>query len=547
MWRWAAVALAALLWRTLKHYGAFIVSDTVEETHINDTRLQLPVSPDRVGAALQGALVGDAVALCTQGVYDLELIRSAFGSLSPRDLKLSCPGAFAERAVRTQSHFGDELVHALDVVARRGFNFESFARDWHAWAEVDTGPKTLPVVEALRNLQNNVPRHASGSHADDLVGASRSPALLLLSDRVHSKDLGLAAQEIQLVSHGNPKSLLVGAFLIRVCLRLLDDEVTVDVASRRQRTIAALRASAVDVTPSLLGHVDDAVSELQAREAFAMSGAQPDAFERARDDVQIIQRILAGARAEVVQGAEAQFAVAAVMWLLVAYTSFDDAAEANLLLGGETCARGLFVGLVIAARDGVGLHGWHRQPPPYSAPAFVAPLQLCSPPTFCGGSTSSEHTMYGVTVAVAVTQLSPRNLYRIFLRSNATKAFDLVRPRDWDDDEDGDWLPVQSQSVRWVARYLQFTTAEGWHVPLGRWPVTSMHAFTPESPVVHESLDVELPEALVELIGGMVVSSDVVVYVPRVAVSRQPQEPTWAPLCDHLGHVTLPSGRWRLE
>ena len=56
--------------------------------------------------------------------------------------------------------------------------------------------------------------------------------------------------------------------------------------------------------------------------------------------MQLIQRILAGARAEAVQGARAQFAVAAVTWLLVAYASFDDAAEASLLLGGEARAKG---------------------------------------------------------------------------------------------------------------------------------------------------------------------------------------------------------------
>lgn len=75
-----------------------------------------------------------------------------------------------------------------------------------------------------------------------------------------------------------------------------------------------------------------------------------------------------------------------------------------------------------------------------------------------------------------------------------------------------------------------------------------MCQLTRDDPVAHDSFDVVLPERLTRLIGGVIIGSawrDV--KLPSLLVEAEADAPPWGDLCDHVGLVSVPEGRWHLS
>jgi len=538
----------------------------------------------RVQVALLGALVGDAVALPGHRRYDTAEVRAAYahftassGSEGGWDFE-PVPMPAGSSPPWTHSEYGDELMHALEVVARRGFEFHEFATAWKSWAESYDGIQSPAMWASLHNLAAGTPPEAAGSHWIDLSGAVRTLSLLLLADRVDDEGLALASREAQLFSHENPQALQAGEFILRSALYLVRCLSPPAVATDpRASGAAAFRDAADKVGSQYHAVIDEALAEAQSRDAFAAvaaghgtsrAAAKLGAFAHKgpfQSDAEIIGRLTASGETpgQEVQGDKTSFAIPAIIWFVLAYDTFHDAALASALLGGESALRGVFVGFLSAARGGSIPAPWLDQlveRPKFASqlPSFVMPLQLCMAPGTCqaGETFAGERRMHGISVAATVIRLEhhgPKPIYRIYVRINGTERLSRsppkVRPKDWDDGEDGPWEPPDPvEQVSCLARYFQFTTHSGRHAAFGVWPAHAMCQLTLAAPIAHESFDVSLPEPLSRLIGGMVLGSEPLdVKLPILTVDAGAVMPVWGELCDHVGLVELPKGKWYID
>lgn len=531
----------------------------------------------RVSAAISGALIADAFALGTHRSYNLDVIRESCHGVIPKDLRSAVAGMRTRNEssgsiAGFQTECGDELLHTLNTLAFRGFRFDKFADNWRTWAEAYAGHLSMGTREAMQNLANGVPAKDSGSHFIDLMGAIRAPALLLFAEQIDDNGLALASRELQLVSHENPMALQAGEFLVRAALKLLRGMMRPKtLAKRREAMASALHAAADSAGSQFHAVIDDAVSEAQSRDnaiAFSCRDSEDckelDPLQAVQVNVDVLGRLTASGDqlGQEVQGGKTSYIVPAIIWFVIAYDSFPDAVQANYLLGGESAVRAIFIGLLLVARDGQRAipETWKEQlvarpDMEIKVPAFVMPFYLCKIPGGChvGDGWMGERTMHHVTTAAAVLPMERRGdfyVYRIFVRIDAVVLLHRqAKPSDWDDNEDGIWEPpdadLKSGQVTCLARYFQFTSSSGRHAPFGLWPSEALCQLTREAPIAHESFDVLLPERLKDLIGGVVIGSrGRMVKLPSLSVNRKAKAPDWHKLCEHIGTLRLPEGKW---
>jgi hypothetical protein len=381
---------------------------------------------------------------------------------------------------------------------------------------------------------------------------------------------------LQAVSHENPMALQAGEFLLRAALKLLRGQLRPRTPEKRRAAVVhALHAAADFAGSQFHAVIDDAASEAQSRDNRKRllpmsddgSGGPASAFRLVREDMEVIGRLTASGdqMGQEVQGGKTSFILPAIIWLVLAYDTFSDAVVASFLLGGESVVRSMFVGMLLAARDGPGsvpqewIDQLTAQPDiRVRVPTFVMPFYLCKIPGAChvGEGWTGERSMHHVKTTAVVLHRQPRGEYfhyRIFVKIDAAELLQAhVKPSDWDDQEDGQWEPpndsIESGQVECLARYFQFTSSSGRHAPFGIWPARALCRLTRAAPVAYESFDLVLPERLRELIGGVVIGSKGhLVKLPALAVNRNAKAPTWEKQCEHIGTLRLPEGKWSTE
>eukprot|EP00435_Cladocopium_sp_Y103_P007928 s527_g2.t1 len=504
----------------------------------------------RVQHALLGALLGDSFAW-NEGEVSLEKL------------------AVAEE--EEHSSHGLELMQALRVVSMEGFEFQRFSAAWRNWAdyvqeaEADRG-WSPGAVEALSQLREGAPPEAAAGHYVDFGAIARLPALLLLAEHADENGLVMASQEMQRVTHENPKVLQAGEFFLRAALHLLRTSSIACTAAdavheRRAAMLEALRAAA-RCGAHFSGLVEEVLAEVTSRGAvLSVTGQLTGTLAAMHSDQEVISRLTSSGDSpgDEVQSEKTSFAIPAILWFVLAYDTLPAALAASSALGGAGSApRGLVVALLLACRDGVGElfaeAQTQRLPLSFKPLLGHAPvLRLCSKPGSCHTSGRARETN-GVRVDAAMlpehsTSCAGRYCYRIFMRFDATHLLDekTTEPVDWNEEEDGPWTPPET-SASCLARYFQFSTESGRHAPFGLWPANAMCQFSRELLVWHDSFEVSVPEPLSGLIGGAVLKAGhrrVDVKLP--SLSMEPKRPDWAEHCTHVGRVKLPPAEWIFE
>ncbi|CAE7769978.1 unnamed protein product [Symbiodinium sp. CCMP2456] len=235
-----------------------------------------------------------------------------------------------------------------------------------------------------------LPQAAAG-HYVDLEAAARLPALLLLAEHVDENGLIIASQEMQRVTHENPKVLQAGEFLMRVALELLRAPHRFCAGSPRRAAMAdALRAAAVGDHFGAL--VDEVLSEAQSRAAVMAAGGLLGKLAEIHSDEQVLGRLTSSGESpgDEVQSAKTSFVLPAILWYVLAYDHLSEALASSAALGGSGGpARAIFIGLLFACRDGVAEELAGQAPPPHLPIAFRpvllsgAVLKLCRQPGLC--------------------------------------------------------------------------------------------------------------------------------------------------------------------
>jgi len=278
---------------------------------------------DRIAGAVFGAFAADALCLGVHWIYDPgQIARALPGGLDgPID---PLPGAakyHPSRRAGQFTHYGDQMLVLLEsVAARGGWDREDFAARWRAMWQGYDGYVDGATRDTLAAAERGQWPDAMGSTSDDVAGAARMAALLPALAEADAAAWVAAVREQTALTHGDPVLLEATdflAYLVHAVLHGASLEAAIDRALDHPYPQAPVR--------EWLG---------QARSRL---GDEP-----------------AAVIADLGAHCHAPGAMPATLYLLLRYQ--DDPAGgqvANAMAGGDSAARGLLLGTVFGARDGL--------------------------------------------------------------------------------------------------------------------------------------------------------------------------------------------------
>ena len=278
-----------------------------------------PAIPDKLHAALIGSFIGDALPLGIHWIYNPAKIQRLHGRATDY-IDPSANQYHAARKTGDLSHYGDQtlaLMRSLEPGA--GFSLEAFAGRWEKmWAGYE-GYLDSATKDTLSNLETGKEPGAAASNSNDIAGASRiAPLLIALADRPESELIDAAKAQAGF-THGDPGVIESAAFFAIWARRLIEGADFHD---------ALDAARAIDFKHH---NVDAALA--QAREGLAT------------DTVEWMQKL--GLTCHLPD------AFPATLYLLLKYEDdFESALIENGMAGGDSCARGSLIGLILGALHG---------------------------------------------------------------------------------------------------------------------------------------------------------------------------------------------------
>ena len=266
----------------------------------------------RRAGLLFGSFTADALSLGVHWIYDTAELSQKLGYVSD----YHAPGFDSyhpKKKAGEQSHVGDQALWlAISLQKNKKWDATSFMQDWLImWASYgdyfDHATKTT-----LQNIEDGKPATAAASDSAELAGAARiAPLLAYLADQPEA-EVVTACVEQTFLTHGSEPSQEAAAFLAIAGYRLMHGADLKD----------TLKATA----PSWALQKAESVLELDAVKAVAQLG----------------------------QSCPIESALPAVIYLALKHG--DDLPKAfceNAMAGGDNCARGLTLGLLLGASHGV--------------------------------------------------------------------------------------------------------------------------------------------------------------------------------------------------
>lgn len=287
---------------------------------------------ERIHDAIFASFIADALALGAHWEYDQQRIAANVGRMDTfRTPTLT--GYHKTKTAGDQSHYGDQMyLLTQSVTENSGFSLPRFAELWQRHMSVYEGYIDKATRETLKNLHDGVPPDACGALSNDFSAAARI-APLLLNHAENLTELVDAARQQALFTHKN-KLVADGAeFFARATYTILQGS-----SVREAFDIAA----------------DAPYQHLPAEDWLAFT------YMAAGEDPLIaIERFG--------QSCGMKSAFHGVIHFTVKYE--EDPQEGiiqNVMAGGDSCARGLMLGLLLGARHGA----------PAFAPQWKADLRI---------------------------------------------------------------------------------------------------------------------------------------------------------------------------
>ena len=269
-------------------------------------------------AAVWGAFVADALSLGVHWVYNTGVIDKKFGRVE----RYHDPLASYHKGKKAGdfTHYGDQMLVLLESAgSAQGFNAGRFAQSWRSFFATYEGYFDQATKATLANMEAGRELTASGSDSDDLAGAARMAALVAVypNDR---QELVRAARAQTTVTHNNDRVIDSADFFARTVFSVL----------KGQSPVAAAEQTLND------HFADNPIASL------VTMGLE----SRDRDTRQTI--------AEFGQMCSIQAGLPGAVHLIARYS--DDLATAlveNVMAGGDSSARGMLTGMVLAAAQGM--------------------------------------------------------------------------------------------------------------------------------------------------------------------------------------------------
>lgn len=268
---------------------------------------------EKRNAAVWGAFVADALSLGVHWVYNTGVIDKKFGRVEAYHDPLT--SYHKGKRAGDFTHYGDQMLLLLETVGDGGFDAERFAMRWRAFFADYTGYVDKATTGTLEKMAGGNPLTESGSASDDLAGAARL-ASLLPAFRDDPAGFVKAARQQTAITHNNAQVIACADFFARTVWAVLAGTAPVDAVER-----------------VLKAHVtDNAVADL------------------IRAGLDSRQRGTREAIADFGQMCSVGAGLPGAIHLITRYSDdFRNAMIENVMAGGDSSARGVLAGMVLAA------------------------------------------------------------------------------------------------------------------------------------------------------------------------------------------------------
>jgi len=270
---------------------------------------------NRLQAALWGAFYGDAYALGAHWLYDTHQIsKSQFDSKTFNDpLSDYHPG----KKAGDFTHYGDQMLWLLDAIAHdEAFSIQNFSTAWRAKMSDYSGYVDGASKHTLDALAEGKGSLGCGSSSHDLSVVGRMMPLVY----AYHNDMDKMMEYVKLhtvFTHMTKELVESAAYFNELIMAV---SMGADVA----RSIEEI---ALAYSETIQKWVQEGVAKAESESVEAI-------------------KVLG-------QSCSVEGGFAAVIYLLVRFSDFQEAMEANVLAGGDSAARGMLVGAVLAAHGGM--------------------------------------------------------------------------------------------------------------------------------------------------------------------------------------------------
>jgi ADP-ribosylglycohydrolase len=257
------------------------------------------LTSDKLAGLLYGSFIAEALSLGVHWIYDPAVIVKKYGVVR----EFYAPGTDSyhpKKKAGEQGHVGDQALRLMDYLTTKGgWDAAGFMEHWVAMWPTYGDYVDKATKATLANLQAGQGLTASGSPSDELAGPARiAPLLALLPDSAET-----AALEQTLLTHRSPEASEVAVFLAKACQRLV---------------------AGAELVPTL--------AEFAPKWAWEQARQEKPDFGLACSISQALPFVLWIARQPGI--------------------TFEEAATQNAMAGGDNCARGLALGMLLGAAQG---------------------------------------------------------------------------------------------------------------------------------------------------------------------------------------------------
>jgi len=280
---------------------------------------------------LAGSLIGDAHALGTHWIYDLDRVESLFKP----ELGLQEPPEDTYHRGKhrgDQTHYGDQVLMLFDFLrAKQGrYDGEAFRSFWASRMKAYRGYVDTATRESIVMLERG---DRYGYPSDELGGAARIAAVLYWIE--DPKEAVSAAVDQARLTHRSARSMLVTDLFARTAVRLLQGESD----------------SIIDVLRSVRDERNTQVLQANPDDVLVQTKADIRFFD---DSLKNALRYLDRSPREMAMGlgqsCHAQHALPVILNILARNADYRESLRINALIGGDSAARAMLIGLLLGIR-----------------------------------------------------------------------------------------------------------------------------------------------------------------------------------------------------
>ena len=261
---------------------------------------------------LFGSYCADALSLGVHWIYDVNELAQKHGRIT----HYAAPGADSyhpQKQAGDQGHVGDQSLRLLQFLTKEKiWDASSFMDDWLAmWADyndyIDGATKST-----LENVKNQSDKTQGGSDSVEIAGPARIAPLIVYLTNSSEEEVVRASVEQTVLTHRSQEAEESATFLAKAGYRLMHGASLLDTLNETAPEWALKKANSV-----LSQNTMDAIGQLGP--ACSISSALPS-----------------------------------VLYLALKYgDNTETAFIENAMAGGDNCARGLALGILLGAANGI--------------------------------------------------------------------------------------------------------------------------------------------------------------------------------------------------